>query len=140
MPDLARARRRLEATMVDRCTIGRDPQGTRDDTFDYTTGTYTPPAGDLDPIYDGICMVSLAGQAVVGQASGGAGTEEYRRAYQVSIPAAYTARIGDTVTVTECDADADLIGKPLRVRQVQHGTFMARRRLVCELVHGGPPT
>lgn len=56
-----------------------------------------------------------------------------RRPYLVAVPAAVAAvLVDDIVTLDECDNDPQLVGRPLRVRDVHYGTEIWQRDLICE--------
>jgi hypothetical protein len=56
-----------------------------------------------------------------------------RRPYLVAVPADVAAvLVDDLVTLDECDNDPQLVGRPLRVRDVHYGTEIWQRDLICQ--------
>lgn len=131
MSDAARAR--MEAALVDECTITRRTGAPP--VMDRPTGDLTeaPPT----VVYTGACLVSVLAadrQAVVNR--GGEG--EHRTRYQVSIPIAADPVVpDDLITVTACAADPQLEGRELRAVAVAHGSLIIRRRITADLVDVG---
>jgi len=114
-----------EGTMTGACTI-RDPDATVVGEFDPETGTYPrTPAG---PYYTDVCRAQQQKQPQV------ATTGEQRVSthdYLVTVPASVTAvKLGHLVKVTAAE-DASLIGRVLQVTDVQRGTEIWERDLIC---------
>ena len=125
-------RRLIESRMFDACTITRDPQGTDDDTLDQTTGALTPPGSDVSTVYAGKCVLYPYSER------SGRVNPEGGRAYTEKV---YTARIpwnsaqpkpGDVLTVTASANDAVLVGRPLRVMEVEISSVLTSRDLVVQ--------
>lgn len=114
-----------EGTMTGACTI-RDPRATVTGAFDEDTGIYeTTPAA---PYYANKCRAQQQKQPQV------ATTGDQRVSthdYLVTIPASETrVKTGHIVTVTAAE-DASLIGRPLQVTDIQRGTEIWERDLIC---------
>lgn len=117
--------------LVDTCTINEPP----DTEFDPDEGTYADTIGD--EVYFGRCWVRpTGGQRVVDVGEGA----QSLRTFDVTLPWDTTGiTINQLVTVNSSD-DPHMIGRVLRVVDVQGGSDTAYRRLVCEdtlTVEGG---
>lgn len=69
------------------------------------------------------------------------------RSYLVTVPIDGLPQLkageqSDIVTITECDDDPLLVGRVLRITDIQHGSLMFERDLVCtdDLTANGPTT
>lgn len=119
-------RRMAEALMVDACTI-RHPTGT---TSDDTTGQVTP---TYTTVYTGKCRVQqtvpVSKPADVGEA------HVWLQRLALQVPMSVTGIASDDlVTITASVLDADLVGRPFRVRELGHKTHMTARRVQLEEV------
>lgn len=113
------------STLTAECEVTRrGGAGTTD-----TVGVFTPPAATV--VYTGPCRVLAltsrsARPVVVGEA------QETRHRYQVSLLwDAAQVEIGDLVAVTG-SVDPGLVGKPLRVTDIQYGSEQWQRDLLCD--------
>lgn len=111
--------------MTGACTI-RDPDAAVEGAFDNDTGTY--PTTPAPPYYTGRCRAQQQKQPQVGTTGG---QKVSTHDYLVTVPASVTAvKVGHIVTVTAA-VDVSLIGRPLKVTDVQRGTEIWERDLVC---------
>lgn len=133
--DTTRARAVMEAHMTDEVRIERDPEGTRDDTYDPDTLERVAPDGDLDEVYAGVALITpqRSGRRIVDIG----GVPHHVALYAVSILASAAPEVDDLVTVTASDDD-ELTDRQLTVVEVDYRTVRARRRLLCELVRPAP--
>ena len=119
---LARGRVAAERLMTDTCTITRP--GVR--TWDAASGTYTQTSAT---VYTGKCRVRVL---TPGDETAQAGEEQVSLwRYVVSVPLTVDPRLNDEVAL-DTSADATLVGRVLRVRQVTRGSQITARRMVCE--------
>lgn len=126
-------RRALENLMDDACTVTRDPSGTADDTFDQTTGAYTPPAGDVTEVYSGKCLLSF--QTGVGREGNRGGGSFQTTGYKLQIPvSAPPLQVGDWVELTGSLRDSQQVGRRFQVESTQYRTLTLTRsaNLVAE--------
>lgn len=101
-----------------------------------TTGEFDPdavqsPFTPLPPYYDGPCRIrvdaSVAREALVAE------QEVTVRAYVVKLPISVVeARVGDIFTYAG-PGDPMLVGRDMRVADVQGSSYAAERRLLCTL-------
>lgn len=131
MNRFAALRTMVDGFLVDTCTIN-EPS---DVAFDPEEGTYTDMIGD--EVYSGSCWVRpTGGDRVVDVGEG----VQSLRLFNVTLPWDTTGvTLNHLVTVNTSD-DPHLIGRVLRVVDVQGGSDTAYRRLVCEdtlTVEGG---
>lgn len=125
MDGVAAARERAERWMTASCVI-REPGGMP--VFDVETMSYPERAGD--EVYDGKCRVhsSRGGQRVGLDVAGAVTT---LRTVEIDIPVgAETLRKDQVLTLVDVD-DPYLVGRPLRVEDVQGSSNSVYRRLVC---------
>lgn len=128
--NLSGVKRVVEDLMGDECIIVRDVERTGDDTWDSTTGTYTPPAEDEITIYRGKCSVS--GQQGSPQLLGG----QYQMTgiYWLSIPVDTDPLLPlDKVMITESDRDPRLVDKIFIIDDMIFGTYSVSRRVRMHL-------
>lgn len=123
--ELGSMRETVAAHLPDTCTISTPGQPV----LDKNTGTYTNPAGA--PVYSGPCRVRPAGQRgdLVVQAGGEPVTF---RTYDATIPWDAAGVEVDHILTLTTSADPSLVGRPLRVRDVQYGSWQLGRRLTLE--------
>lgn len=125
-PNLEPGRKALERLMDDSCVITRDPSGTADDTFDQTTGAYTPPAGDVTTVYTGKCL--LTAQSNVGREANRGGGSYAVVGYKLQIPVAGPLlHVGDWVKLTSSRRDPAQVGKKFQVARPQYSTLTMTR-------------
>lgn len=114
---------RAESLMTDACTIARP---TTAPVTDPVSGAVTYPE---TTIYTGRCRARPAGGGHQVEAG-----EDITQVFglRVSVPISVTGvRADDVVTVT-ASADGSLVGKRLRVREIERGSHITARRLRCE--------
>lgn len=122
------AMRRL---MSDTCTISRG--GSAEPTYDETLREMVAAAGTA--VYAGPCRVKArpTEDRVVELGE----TTVSLRSYVVSLPIDATGiKVDDVVVVTSSALDGDLVDKQMRVLDVQAGSHVTARRLICEEVLG----
>ncbi len=113
----AALRRAAEATMLDRCTITRDPAGPDSRPFDEQTLTYGP-APAATPVYAGRCSVTPDNN-IQAHADTQGGQDIYRDEYRARIPITATCpQIGDWLTVTAAADDPALLGRDYQIVKV----------------------
>ena len=116
-----------ESYMLDTCTIQRDPQEESDDTWDDNVGEYVPPAGDLDEIYNGVCMV-YPNTAFTERQRGD--VPENVTQYWLEIPkTADPVKPDDIVTVTASLHDPRLVNKVFILDTEETDTYATSRRI-----------
>jgi hypothetical protein len=133
VPNLERARKKIESFMTDNCTITRDVEGVYDDALDEFTGTL----GIIDPdsvtIWSGGALVLSAG---IGRNEGAQGQPVEllpKRTYRCYIPRSVTTvAVHDVLVVTSSLRDPDLVGRSFIVRGVYAETFAIARELDLE--------
>jgi hypothetical protein len=124
-------RRIAEDAMSDRCRIVSDRQAQRDDTLDRTTGRLTPPAGDETTVYEGICGPTVETPLDARREEGGR-TAHYR-AWRTRIPmSAPLPDRNDVVLILACESDPTLVGRRLRITDVNQSSIGVTRRLALE--------
>ncbi len=97
-------------------------------TFNPVTGTYSVQPGAQ--VYSGPVRVRAQGNAEVVV---NAGEEPVTQAtYDVTLPWDAIGIEVDHVLILSMSSDPDLIGRPLRIRDVRVGSFNTGRRLVAE--------
>jgi hypothetical protein len=133
MPNLERARKKIESFMTDACTISRDVQGVYDDTLDEYTGEITSPPDDTDVIYVGNALILPAG---IGRNEGAQGQPVEllgKRTYRCYIPLSVTTiTVHDVLLVRSCMRDPGLVGRSFIVRGTYAATFAIARELDLE--------
>lgn len=129
MNGLAGARRRVARWLVDECTIAGAPGPA---VYDAELEEETLQPGD--EVWSGPCRVNRqAGDNVVNV---GEGVTTLRR-YDVTVPFDVVVVEVDHIVTISTSTDPYLVGRPLRVVDVQGSTDAAYRRLVCEDVLAG---
>jgi hypothetical protein len=130
--NLRGAQRIAEDLMLDECQIWRDPQGTADDTWNPSTGTYAPPASDKAYLYFGKCGLSGNPGSVIQQ--GGQSLEQGQ--YNLSVPKDECPPLlpKDRVYVTISHQDPHLQGHTFIVDDVSMGTYIVTRRAKVHLL------
>lgn len=109
-----------EAAMTARCTITRPATGRG--TLNKTTGTVTNPGTTI-----GVEVPCRITATPGDDRSSTLGEQDATwRRYYLAIPASYDLRPGDVVTATDGVDDA-LLGRPLRVADVQYGSQVWQR-------------
>lgn len=114
--------------LVDQCEVTFDPEGTSDDTWDEETGTYTPPADDVQPLYTGdfaFSAVNVTFQSEYG------GNLEQQTAYQLSFPVSapeFQPETVVTVTAVHTGGDASAVGEVFRIEEELKATYTVTRR------------
>lgn len=111
--------------LPDRCSIGSRGEPT----LDKNTGAYTE--GAVVTVYEGPCRVRPAGQRgdLVVQAGGEPVT---LRTYDCTVPWDASGIKVDHLVTVSASADTSLVGRSLRVRDVQYGSWQLGRRLTLE--------
>lgn len=133
MPNLERARLRVESFMTDTCVITRDAQEVYDDIIDENTGLITKPSPDATTLYDGPCLLISAGIGQAEGAQGGAIELLGQRTYRGYLPLSLLGiEAHDILTVTDCLRDPELIGRRFIIRGVYAETFAIFRLLDLE--------
>lgn len=132
-PDLSTARAAVTALMVDDFTVTEDPQGADDDSFDYTTATFTPPANDTATVYAGKGKIRLSGTVGAPQTEGERTYEATDYIFSAPITSSYVPKVGQVITCTGSVRDATLVGKQWIVTEPLGGTFSVSRKARCEL-------
>lgn len=111
--------------MTGACTI-RDPKDTTVGNFDPATGTY--PRTPAAPYFTGACRAQQQRQP---QEASTGGEEISNHDYLVTVPASVVSvEIGHVVKVTAA-VDASLVGRVLQITDVQRGTEIWERDLIC---------
>jgi hypothetical protein len=130
--ELAAARADAEALMVDGCVVTR-PGG--DPVFDEDTGRYVDPPPVT--VYSGECQVQVRGDGSASDVAAGEREATVQRpVVKLPVSSSTGVRVGNTVTVTHAEHDAELLGRKFRVNALHHKTFATSRRLRCEEVTG----
>lgn len=128
----------IERLMKDQCRIERDWQNIKDDILDEDTGELVKPAGDSIVTYSGKCILTHLTRKELEYTN--AEQPLFRKMYRVNVPlSAYDVRIGDVFFLTESgppestmEHDQYLLDTPMRVQQVDGGTFAAYRTIRVE--------
>ncbi|MCA1571928.1 MAG: DUF6093 family protein [Chloroflexi bacterium] len=130
LPDIEFGRQVAEEAMEDRCRILRDVPGPRDDTLDPVTGRLVRPSGDEATVYEGRFLVT---ETAFDRRSAEGGRTAHYRAWRARIPvsAPLPAR-NDVLLVLTCRRDSTLIGRRLRVTDVNQSSVGVTRRLLLE--------
>lgn len=119
---LASMRATVDSMLPDRCAI-RHPGSTV-----FADGNYTTTPGAV--VYEGPCRVHPQGRSdTVVQAGEEPVTQ---RTYDVTLPSSASGIEVDHVLTVSESADPDLVGRPLRVRNVMVASVHVQRRLVVE--------
>lgn len=113
-------------TMTARCTIDRDGDGAP--VWDDETGTWTKP--DRVVLYtDMPCRVQQQKQP---QEASTGGEEVTTHDYLVPVPVSVVGvKVGHQVLVDACPDDLSLVGRRLTVTDVQRGSLVWERDLIC---------
>jgi Family of unknown function (DUF6093) len=130
VPDLARARNAVLATLTDTCTITDDVSGYSDDTFDPVTLTLTSPPPTA--IYSGPCSVrTFSGDQPNPVTVGGADLGRLR--YRLTLPYDGTEGVkeGQVCTVT-ASIGTGLVNRTFTIRHVTQGQWEPSRRADME--------
>jgi hypothetical protein len=131
LPDIEAGRLIAEQAMVDQCRILRDSAGPRDDVLNRTTGRIAPPAGDETTVYEGICGPTVETPLDARREEGGR-TAHYR-AWRTRIPMSAPLPVrNDVVLILECERDPTLVGRRLRITDVNQSSIGVTRRLALE--------
>jgi Family of unknown function (DUF6093) len=117
-----RGRWAAQAQMLDTCII-EHPTG---DTTDAATGAVTT---TYATVYTGQCKVNHVGAPAV---------QEVGEAHlavlspTVNVPMSVVGVVeGDRVTITDCQLDAELVGKVFRIMGPIHNSYQTARRFQC---------
>lgn len=125
-------RRLVESRMYETGSLVRDSQGTDDDTLDQTTGALTPPGGDQTTVYTGKAVIYPYSQRS-GRVTYEGGRALTEKTYTLRIPwDAPEPEIGDVWTTSTSANDSSLVGRPLRVLEVDRSSFLTSRDMVVE--------
>lgn len=116
-----------EGTMTARVRF-RDPEQDEEGPFDNSTGTR--PVVKADPYLDTWCRAQQQKQPQV------ATTGEQRVSthdYLIAVPIAGTTvlAVGHVGVIYECPDDPSLVGREIKVTDVQRGSLMWERDLIC---------
>lgn len=124
LPSLTRLN---EKYMKDECTVKRDPQLETDDTWNDTTGEYTPPVGDKDTVYSGKCMF-YTDRMFRDNEKGGA--YDNVSGYWLEIPKTVTdLKPEDEVKCTVCPGDPGMVDRVFYLDTMESETFATARRM-----------
>lgn len=125
---LARGRVAAEAGMTDTVTIRRrTSQGTNPDTG-VTTAIRTT-------IYTGRCRVQIRGRGVSRPEEDIGQQHMLLLQVELQLPMSVTGlRVGDEATIDASFNDPDLVGRVLRVQDLNHKTDATARRVGCQEV------
>lgn len=126
MASLPRMRAAAEGLMVDACLVGRPAEVYTDQTTGQVVNAYTT-------VYEGKCKIQItAGQSAHPEAGGAEFTVQQLR---LDIPvAAGPVAVDDTVTVTACAQDPQLVGTVLRIVEVFRKSMATAQRTRVEWV------
>lgn len=123
--EVARGRRRAEATMLDTCVITRpgEGKGTRNE----STGTYDPPPPVT--VYTGKCKVQTGEVSV--STSDVAGRQAFIVQWRLDLPVVGSEAVaqGDTAQITASALDSALAGRKFVIQGPHVGTAKTARRL-----------
>lgn len=114
--------------LVDECAVTFDPEGAADDTWDDETGTYTPPVGDVNTLYEGnfaFSAINVTMQSEYG------GQLSQQSAYQLSFPTdapEFAPETVVTVTAVHVGGDASAVGEVFRIEEELKSTYTVTRR------------
>lgn len=132
---VTRAQVRAEARiLLDRCTIWRDPEGSRDDTFDPVTLSYGG-TGDATAAAVGVACKVRASQ--LRPTYGEQGAPTVITEYTVSLSAAVDVRAGDLLEITASTADRALAGEWLVVVEPSTSSTVVLRHVRAMLRQPG---
>lgn len=128
-PNLPLLRSRAERFMVDECEVTKPGEG--QGPWNPTTGQYDPPLPVV--LYAGKVMIRPQPRDATIVASDVAPTYAASR-YDVSLPATATDVVRtNTLTITACEGNPELIGLPFTLVDVQFDAWAVARRCVAEL-------
>lgn len=114
--------------MTAECAITR-PASAGAPVFDEVTATSQHPAPAS--VYTGACRITRAPLTATTVVVADRPVDNAR--YVVVIPAeAPLVQVGDLVTLTACDGDPAIVGQPMAVADVTHGSITWQRDLLCE--------
>lgn len=124
------ARSSVTQTFDSTCTISRDAEGAHDDWWDPATGQMVPGTSDSSAVYEGACLVRSEPLSRNPQPEAGAAMWE--QVYRVRVPVSTTDVLrGDTVVITACPSDDNVVGRQMTVSRVEGGTYAVSRVLSC---------
>lgn len=110
--------------MTDTCTVTRvTGSAINSTTLEYTDTTST--------IYSGACRVQIRNMTTAQTALAGE-REVVALMLEVWLPLTASVDVGDKVTITASDHDANLVGRVFRVRELFHKSHLTSRRTLCE--------
>ncbi|MFG1659078.1 DUF6093 family protein [Micromonospora chersina] len=114
--------------MTAECAITR-PASAGTPVFDEATARSQHPAAAS--VYTGACRITRAPLSAANVVVADRPVDNAR--YVVAIPAdAPLVQAGDLVTLTACDGDPAIVGQPMPVTDVTHGSITWQRDLLCE--------
>jgi hypothetical protein len=134
--EIIAARNTAARVMDSTCTITRDVEGTQDDWWDPVTGQIVSGTGDSSSVYEGPCMIRPASSRRGSEVEASATMWEQLYRVRIGVGAAAVQR-GDTVTITACPADPQMVGRQLRVSEAEGGTYAVTRILECTVKERG---
>lgn len=126
-PNLTNARRAVERLMVDTGQISRETEG--DEILNEQTGEVSEPAPVV--VYEGKCKVRAGGQGPRDEGGRSLSVEVYACAIPIGSP---EIRPGDWFEIMSSARDFMLVGKKLRITEVEAGTMAVQRRFTAEAV------
>lgn len=134
MVELASRRSRLnDKLLLDRCEIHDDPEGTFDDVTNPLTGAVTGPTPDTVLVCTTPCKLKLTLRYQTAD-EGGVPTVVSRYELKLPIPLpAGEVKDGQRIKMTVSEHDPSLVGKWLRVAEVEYGSLTVFRRVSVEL-------
>jgi hypothetical protein len=114
--------------MTAECVITRPSTAGR--TFDTLSGTSAYP--EPDAVYTGACRVQHP--TIQDMPAGPVERQTVVAEYTVTVPVdTIRIQLGDTVTITACDGDPDLVGEVLTVTGVPRGSLRFVQPITCKL-------
>lgn len=125
---LARGRLAAERTMTDTCVI-EEPGAP-------TTGTDATVTVNYTTVYAGKCRLQQHDGVATIAESGEANLLMVRRILMLPVAASEGVRMGHRVTMTDCVADPDALGRTFYVRDEQAKSHATARRLGIEEATG----
>lgn len=131
---LEAAQGRAQVVLVDRCTIWRDPEGSRDDEIDPDTLSYLP-LGDAEAA--AVDVPCKADHQQRNSFEGEAGQPTIGSEYVIAFAAGTDVRAGDRVEMTATANDLALFGLTFTVVEPLHGTFTVLQRVRATLRQQG---
>lgn len=131
---LGAAQERARVVLVDRATIWRDPEGSRDDEVDPDTLSYLPLSDAQAVATDVPCKASHEQR---NSFEGEAGQPTVGSEYVIAFAAGTDVRAGDRVEMTATVNDLSLFGLTFTVVEPLHGTFTVLQRVRATLRQPG---